>query len=152
MNENKVLDQAPKWLISLLPLFSTILGGTALWLAWARYKGIVNGTEVYWYAWIQPIALVLVGILCFLAAVLFISGKASAWPVFKAGLSIVPLILFINLLILIFRVIQSILQGNGISFISRLYASPVNKVILAVVIFIILSSIVKEIKQNSQNK
>lgn len=149
MTENNLTNLVPNWLTGFLPLLSAVLGGGALWIAWFRHQHIVNQSEFHWYAWIQPIGLVLAGVLCLLATILFILGKASAWSVFKTGLSIVPLILFTNLLILVFRVTQSIVQGNGASFISRLYASPVNKVILAVVVIVILLSIIKETKQNN---
>ena len=149
MNENNAVNQPPKWLSSLLPVASAILGGGALWFVWVRYNSIVNRPEIHWYDWLQPAGMTLVGILCLLATVLFIAGKRSAWSVFKAGLSSIPLILFINLLILMFRIIQNIFQGNAIAFLSRLYASPLNKVILAVVIIIILLSIVKGMKANT---
>lgn len=147
MTENTLTNPVPKWLNGFLPLLSILLGSGALWLAWVRYQNIVNGAGFFWYSWIQPVGLVLVGVLCIVATILFLLDKASAWSVFKTALSIVPLMLFINFIILLFRIAQSLIQGNAISFISGLYASPVNKVILTVVVIVILLSIVKETRQ-----
>lgn len=149
MNEAKLANQTPKWILNLLPLISTIFGGSALCFAWFRYNSLVNRPEFHWYDWIQPAFIVLMGILCLLATLLFISGKPSGLSVFKVGVSIVPLILFSNLVILVFRVIQNIIHGNAIPFISRLYASPLNKAILAVAVILILLSMVKEMKNNN---
>jgi hypothetical protein len=149
MTENKLTNPVPKWLNGFLPLLSILLGSGALWLAWIRYQNILNGTEFLWYAWIQPVGLVLVGVLCIATTILFLSDKASAWAVFKTAMSIIPLILFINFVILLFRVGQSMIQGKAISFISGLYVSPANKVILAVVVIMILLSIIKETKQKN---
>lgn len=147
MTENNLTNPVPKWLNGFLPLLSILLGSGALWLTWVRYQNIVNGAGFIWYSWIQPVGLVLVGVLCIVATTLFLLDKASAWSVFKTALSIVPLMLFINFIILLFRIAQSLIQGNAISFISGLYASPVNKVILTVVVIVILLSIVKETRQ-----
>lgn len=147
-DEENPTSETSRWSLILLPVVSTILGSGALWYSWFRYNSIVNRPDFQWYNWIQPAFIALMGILCLSATILFISGKSSGWSVFKAGLSIVPLILFSNLVILIFRVIQNILQGNAIPFISRLYVSPLNKAILAVALMLTVLSVLKGMKKS----
>src|SRR5688572_15870784 len=123
-SEEKLMDQTPKWLLNVLPFISTILGCSALWFAWLRYNSLVNGLEIHWYDWIQPVFIALMGLLCLWATPLFILGKPSGLSVFTYGLSIVPLVLFSNLVILVFRMIQNIIQGNAQSFFDSLFAQP----------------------------
>jgi hypothetical protein len=121
-----------------LSFVSTILGGGALWYAWLRYNMMLNRPDLNWYGWIQPMAMALVGILCLSATILLILGKLSGRSVFKAGLSIIPLLLFSNLIILVFRVIQNIIQGRAQSIFDRLFTEPRNILIPIVVIALLL--------------
>jgi hypothetical protein len=121
-----------------LSFISTFLSGAALWYAWLRFNRMLNRPELNWYAWIQPAAMALVGVLCLLAAILLILGKPSGMSVFKAGLSIIPLLLFSNLVILVFRVIQNIIQGRAESMLIHLFTEPRNLLIPIVVITLIL--------------
>lgn len=127
----------PTWLLPLMPFLGLILGVGALGYAWFRYSGILNRPEPHWYQWIQPALFGLMGILCLSAAILFILGRASAWSIFKLGLSIVPLVLFSNLVILVARGIQNIVQGNTTFVLERLIAQP-QKLLLILVVLIAL--------------
>jgi hypothetical protein len=147
-NEEKQPSKTSKWQSILLALTSAILGISALWFTWFLYSGIANRLDIALYNWIQLASIALMGSLCLAAAILFIIGKPSGWSVFKAGVSIVPLLLFSNLVVLLFRVIQNLIQGNGISLLSRLYASPLNKAILGIVLVLILLSVLKEAKKS----
>lgn len=151
-HEEKVTNQTPKWLLILLPFISTILGGAALWYTWFRYNGVVNRPEFHWYSWILPAFMALAGILCLSATLLFILGKSSGWSVFKAGLSIIPLILFSNLVILVFRIIQNIIQGNAKPFFDSLFTQPRNMVIPMVVIVLILLGYLDKRVKNKNNE
>lgn len=131
----------------LMTLASATIGGGLLWFVWFRYTSSLYGVEISWYNWIQLTALALMGVLCLAAGILFLTGKPSGWTLFKTSLLILPLLLFSNLIVFLFRVIQSTVQGNGISLLSRLYASPLNKAILGVILIIIVLSALKEIKR-----
>jgi hypothetical protein len=145
--QKKARDEKPKWQMSLLPLIGLLLGGSALWFAWFRYNLMLNQPASAWYQWVQTAAIGLVGVLCILGTVLFYFDRSSGRAVLKTGLSIIPLILFANLIYLIFRVIQNIAEGNAMSFLSRLYANPLNKAILIVAVILIVLSILKEIEK-----
>ena len=132
--EENLAAGASKW---LFPFISIILGGGALWYTWFRYTSMINQPDSQWYGWVQLALFVLMGILCVSAAVLFILGKSSGWSMFTTGLSIVPLILFSNLIILVFRGIQNIMQGNADLFLDRLIAQP-QKIVLIVIVLIAL--------------
>jgi hypothetical protein len=95
----------------------------------------MNHPDVYWYNWVQTAGIALMGILCLSAALLAIAGSPSARSVFSFGLSIVPIILFTNLMMLVIRGIQNILQGNATVFFDRLFEQPFRILfILAIVI------------------
>lgn len=150
-SEEKVIDQTPKWLVNLTPLIAIALGGVAFWYAWLKYNNIVNQPEFHWYIWISPVLMVLVGVLCLAATILFIVGRTSAWSVFMGGVSIIPLILFSNLVIFIFRIIQNTVQGNADPFLSRLSTSPLRTILTIIVIVILLSMVegIKKVKNNN---
>ncbi len=141
-------NDTSRWSLILSAFASALIGGGALWYTWFRYNGIVNQPNFYWYNGVQLAFLALMGFLCLWATFLFIAGKPSGWTVFKTGLSVLPLLLFTNLVMLGFRVIQSAFQGNAATIISRLYASPLNKAILMVVIILTLLSLAKGIKKS----
>ena len=141
-------------LIKLLPFISAAIGGGALWYMWFKYLDLINQSGVQWYEWTRPGFMLVMGTLCLLATILFIMDSPSGWSVFMGGLSMVPLMLFTNLVILGFRVIQSIFQGNAQPFLARLFTEPDNLIIPIVVIaFILLSSLSKrDTYKNSNNE
>ena len=127
----------------LLALSSLVIGSGAFWLTVLRYESLAKQSDFYWYSWVQLAGIALVSILCLWAAILFILGRPSGRSVFKLGLSVVPIILFVNLMILVFRGIQNIFQGNANFFFERVFAQPYKILfILAIVIVLtILSSL-----------
>jgi hypothetical protein len=129
--------------MALLPLISLVLGGGMLWFAWFRVDLIgVNQPDANWYPWVQNAAIALSGVLCLVATVLFFFDKTSGKAMLKSGLSILPLLLFTNLVIFIVRVIQNILQGNVTFLVDRLLAPPYRILIIpAIVIVLILLGI-----------
>jgi hypothetical protein len=122
----------------LLVCASIVLGSGALWLAWLRYRHLINEPDFYWYNWIQLAGIAIIGILSLCAAILFILGRRSARSLFTFGLSLIPILLFANLMVFLFRVFQNILQGNAIFFLERLFAQPY-KVIVVLLIVIALT-------------
>jgi hypothetical protein len=148
-SEEKTSNPMPNWLINMLPFISAVLGGGALWYSWLKYNDIVNQSGFHWYEWIRLTLMAFMGILCLLATILFILGKSSGWSVFMGGLSIVPLILFSNLVILVFRLIQNILQGNAQPFFDRFFTEPKNIAIPIVVITLVLLSLLSKRDKNS---
>lgn len=133
--EETQAGETPKQL--LLSLLSSILGVAALGYAWLRIGSLMNLPVVHWYQWIQPALFGLMGILCLLAAILFLFGRAPGWLVFKFGLLMVPLVLFSSLIILLFRVIQNMLQGNTTFIFDRLLAQP-QKILFILIVLIAL--------------
>src|SRR5688572_22303422 len=119
IRKEKLADETPKWSRVLLPLISTLLGSGTLWYALSRYNTLLNRPD--WYGWMQVAFIVLVGVLCIWATVLFILGKSSGLAVLKLGISIIPLILFVNLIVLLFRVIHNIMQGDAALFLDRIF-------------------------------
>jgi hypothetical protein len=149
-NQEISTDQTPKWLITLFAFIAAVLGVAALWVAWFQYGEILNQPQANWYVWIRPVLMAVVGILCLVALVLFVAGRPSAWSVLVGGLSIIPIILFSNLVILILRVIQNIMQGNTDPFLSRFSESPL-KVILNIIVVVIVLSVIQGIKKSKDN-
>jgi hypothetical protein len=135
--------KTPRWVLSALAL---VLGIGSLWFTWLRYESLSSQPDFYWYNWIQIAGIALLGVLCLWASVLFLWGKSHGWSVFKAGLSIVPLVLFFNLMILLYRVVQNILQGNASFFFERVLSQPY-KVILVVVILVALT-LLRSLQEN----
>jgi hypothetical protein len=123
----------------------SILGGGAFWLAWLRFNQLSSWENFYLYGWVQAAGIALIGILSLWAALLFTFGRPSAQSVFKVGLSLIPILLFVNLTILLFRGFDNLLQGNANFFLERLFAQP-SRVLLVLVIVMALAVL------NSWNK
>jgi len=136
-HEENSTSGTPKWLLILRPFVSALLGVSALWYAWYRYTNMAYRPDSQWYGWIQLALIAMMGILCLSAVALFVSGKSSGSSVFKAGLSIIPLLLFSNLVVLMFRAIQNIIQGNATFFLDRLIAQP-QRIVLILIVLIAL--------------
>lgn len=136
-NKDKKLAETLKWLPGLIPLLSLLLGGGALWYTWLRYASLVGQPNTYWYHWIQPAFFGFTGILCLVAAILFILGKSSGWPVLEMGLAIIPLLLFFNLIVFLFRGIQNLIQGTAGFFFDRLLAQPYKLILIPVIVIIL---------------
>jgi hypothetical protein len=137
-NREKNLSDTSRWRSIMLALISAILGSGTLWFIWIRYESLRSQPDFYWFNWIQLAGFALLGALCLWASILFVSGKSSGWSVFKAGLSIIPLILFFNLMILVYRGIQNIIRGNAYFFFERVLNQP-HKVIIILVVVIALT-------------
>jgi F0F1-type ATP synthase assembly protein I len=99
---------------------------------------------------VRPVLMLLLGVSCLVAFTLFIMNRPSAWSVFMGGLSIIPIMLFTNLVVLIFRVLGNIVQGNTDAFLSRLSTSPL-KVILNIIVVVIVLSVIQAIKKRENN-
>jgi hypothetical protein len=150
IRDEKLAHQTPRQTQVLLAVGSTILGLGALWYAWMRYN-LLAEPDSHWYGWIQVAAIRFVGLLCIWAAVLFILGKPSALPLLKVGISIVPLILFFNLIVLIFRVIHNLTQGNATLFLDSVFAQPQKFIVIPIIVIalLLLESLMKKIKNDN---
>lgn len=133
----------------LLALVSLVLGSSALWYAWFRYERLVNQPDSNWYSWVQLAMIALIGVLSLWAAILFILRKPAARDFFKLGLSGIPILLFVNLIVFLVRVFQNILQGNANLFFERLFAQPYRILFILVVVIalVILNSLNEKSKQ-----
>jgi hypothetical protein len=150
-DENTVMKTSDKWLRILLPCLSTIFGGGALWYSWFSYTHLANQADAYWYQWIQPVFIGLTGILCLIATILFLLGSSSGRPVLEFGLSIIPLLLFFNLVILPFRVVQNLIQGNTGFLFDRLLSQPYKLILIPVIVIALiwLEALSKSAKRNA---
>jgi hypothetical protein len=147
--ENKQ-NKASNGSLALLALSSLILGSSALWFTWIRYDRLLNQPGTYWYNWVQLAGIALLGILCLCAAILFILGKSSGRSVFKVGLSIIPILLFANLMNLVFRNIQSIFRGNTTFFFERMFAQPYK--LLLILAVVIALAVLGSLNEKDENK
>ena len=124
---------------SILFLFpSGILGGGALWYAWLRFTSLISRIDADWYDWINPVMVLLLGFVCLWASLLFIIKNSSAMSIFKLGLSIVPVVLFVNLIILVIRVAIGILQGNAGFFLERILSYPHKALLIPIIVIALL--------------
>lgn len=143
-NTEKSSNRHPIW----LSLISTLLGCAAFWYAWLRFTNLLGRSDTNWYDWIQPSMISLFGLLSLGSAVLFILRKPDASSYFKLGLAIIPLTLFINLMILLFRAAASLWQGNTGFLLERVLSQPQKFILIPV---IILALIMLDRLNNSEN-
>jgi len=109
MNENN-RGQSSVWNTFLLPLLSAVAGVTALWATWFFYKDSLSSPEFHWYLWIQPILMVLAGVLSLVAAGLLLMRKPIGKELLSAALSIIPLILAIRLVIVVMIFVGNVIR------------------------------------------
>ncbi|SEO61085.1 hypothetical protein [Paenibacillus sp. OV219] len=151
MNDTKLNEQTPKWLLSLAPFLSALLGAGALWYTWTKYHEIVDPPSFEWYGWIRPALITLVGMFFLLSTLLFIAGKAGAgWSLFVGSISAIPLILFVNLIVLLVRVVIGLFQGEASDLFSKLFATPFNKALLVVAIIFAVRTALHQFKKYSR--
>lgn len=152
-DERNSTIESPQKLTGLLPLIASITGLAILIYSVSRYNDLLNQSESFWYHWFQTALVALIGIVCLISAFISVLSKQRmGWQLFIVGLSLFPIILFINLLVFLFDVIQGVLAGETLPLISRLYESNPAKIILGIVAALILLSVVKKvIDKNTPN-
>jgi hypothetical protein len=122
----------------LYPFLSGIVGSGVLWYVWLRSLNLLQRADAQWYEWIQPVMLVLVGVMGLWATLLFIMRRPLALSVFKLGLSIVPLLLLVNLLILLIRVIVNVFQGNAGVLLERILNQPYKALLIPIIVIMLM--------------
>lgn len=147
--DNELNNLSPGW----LRFWSFVLGIGAFGYIWFKYNDIVNVSVSgydYWYVWIRPALIGLVGILCLLAAILSLAGKGSAPSVFMGGISILLFILLSNLVILVIRIVHRIFTGGAVPVFERILAEPykVFLVPLIILVFAMIGSLSKNKKDH----
>jgi hypothetical protein len=147
-NTEKSSNEHPIWLSFL----STLLGCAAFWYAWLRFTNLLGRSDTNWYEWIQPSLVFLFGLMSLGSAVLFILRKADASSYFKLGLAIIPLTLFINLLILLFRAVTSLWQGNAGFLLERVLSQPQKFILILVIIIALIMLDRLNNSENAKNK
>jgi hypothetical protein len=168
MSEKNKLEQwsndAPKWLVNLMPLISAVAGIVGLWATWFFYQDEWNSTSFPWFRWIQPALMVFAGFMCLVAAVLFAVRKRSGWDVLLMAMSIIPIIFALRLVIIILIFIGFVGRkiGDNASrimdgtFFDQISLSPRNIVIqiaiLVIVVVIFLFNRADKAKKSSKEK
>lgn len=147
--DNELNNLSPGWLRFLCFVLSIVAFG----YIWFKYSEIVNSSVSgydYWYVWIRPALIGLVGILCLLAAILSLAGKRSAPSVLMGGISVILFILLSNLVILVIRVVHRIFAGDAGPVFERIVAEP-HKVFLIPLIILVLAMIHSLSKNKKDN-
>ncbi|WP_028612837.1 hypothetical protein [Paenibacillus harenae] len=140
----------PERVIKWLPLFSAVVGGGALWYTWIKYLDMAE-PAVPWYGWIRLAFTLLIGVLCLAATVLLLLGKPFGMSVLKGGLTLVPIMLMMNLVILVIRIIQNIALGKAQPFFERIFTEPRNFAIPIIVMSLILLSVISKKEKNKNS-
>ena len=114
----------------------------AFWYLWHQMAGMENAMVTnrydYWYVWVRPVLIGLVGVLSLLAAVLFLLRKPVAASLFQSGINLILFILMANLVILVIRGVHHLVQGGARPVFDRIAQEP-HKVFLVPVILLVLS-------------
>jgi len=142
-------EATPEWMMKLVPVFSLVLGAVAFWYTWSRWQDLTSGTEDVWYEWARPAWTMAIGIVFLAAAVIYLAGKSAAgWSAFKLGWVLVPVMLFTNLILLLIRVVQGVVQGHAWPIFEKIADHPLKFVTIpAIIIALIIIS-----KLTSSNK
>ncbi|MEC0329526.1 hypothetical protein P4H42_07810 [Paenibacillus macerans] len=122
--KEKLAPDSPDWLGKTLAFLSALLGAGAFWYTWYSYQDWMAGTGVPWYGWIRIAFMLLIGVFCLSAALLFIMGKRAGWSVFQTGLMLVPVMLASNLIIVIIRAVIGAFQGKTLPFFEKIISDP----------------------------
>jgi len=104
MNDENRLRQlcsdAPGWVTAILPLVSAAAGGLVLWATWFFYGGLYP-SGFTWYNWIQPVLMVIGGLLALAAAPLLATRRPAGWDLLRAAITLIPIILALRLVIVV---------------------------------------------------
>ena len=153
-NKNKLeqfFDEAPSWVSNLVPLISAVTGAIVLWATWFFYNDVYTAPSFQWYNWLQPVLMVIAGVMCLFASGLLAKRRPDAWDYLWLAISMFPIILALRLVIFIVRLIGFTASwlgdnagqiANG-SIFDRVSLSPFNIANIVVVIAIILFALLK---------
>lgn len=160
--EEKKNGEAHEWPVNLLPIVSTFIGGGALWYAWFKYSDYINHPDIGWHQWIQPCLILLLGIICLSATLVFIKNKSSGWRLLGIGLSLIPIVLLLNLFIFVIGLIAKgfgyageVIRGAEESpwekmsdFPEAIFSmSPINLILQAIIILLVIVSVTWKMKK-----
>ncbi|MFE5323087.1 hypothetical protein ACFQ88_30855 [Paenibacillus sp. NPDC056579] len=148
-NESKTSNENPVWLLKWIPVLSSALGGGALWYSWLLYHEMAL-SGLAWHGLIKAVFMAGAGILCLAAAVLFLAGRSSGWSVLKGGLSLIPIMLMTNLMILLIRGVLALVQGEAQPFWDRLFSEPKHLIIPVIVVAFALLGVLNK-RSNPNN-
>jgi hypothetical protein len=114
----------------------------AFWYLWHHFAGVEEKTVItvydYWYVWIRPVIIGIVGIITLLSAVLFLFRHPVAAVLFQSGISLIVFILVANLVVLVIRGGHHLIQGGARPVLEGVVREP-HKVFLVPVIILVLS-------------
>ncbi|AEG59952.1 hypothetical protein [Desulforamulus ruminis] len=128
-------NNLPHWFQRIIPLISVILSALAFSYVVYRY----NQASLELVHWVRIIIFALIGIVSLFSAVLYAFNKELSWKWVIGGLSLIPILLALQLILLfmnIFKVaIGSILEGRlpeTVRMFIENYPSKFDIIILAV--------------------
>jgi len=109
----ELCENAPNWVVNVLPMITALVGGLVLWATWFFYKDIYAAPNFYWYHWLQPVLMILTGFMCFIASALLIVRNSAGWEVLWTAISLIPIIFALRLVIVIVRFIGFVIHWLG---------------------------------------
>lgn len=89
----------------ILAVLSAAAGTFVLWLTWYYYHDALGVPVLDWLGLIQPMLMVVGGVMGLVAAALLAFGHSAGRDVLKMAFSILPMILALRLVVLLMRVI-----------------------------------------------
>ncbi|TGE35564.1 hypothetical protein E4K67_24935 [Desulfosporosinus fructosivorans] len=152
----QVFDEAPSWLLNLLPVISAVIGVIVLWATWYFYKDVYTAPSFRWYNWLQPALLVSAGLMCLIASRLLANRKTDGWDYLWLAISMVPIILALRLVIVIVRFIgftaswlgDNVGQLADGTILDRISLSPLNIANIVVVLVIVLFALLRRVDKS----
>jgi len=124
---------------------SALLGGGAAAFVVIGYDSLIGGAPFPWLGWVRFGFVSLAGFLCFAAAALYLLGRWSGKDVLKGGLSLIPAMLAVNLIVLAVRNVLKLFQGDAFGWIERLFSHPAKLIgPAAVLIVLVILGLLKE--------
>ncbi|MBW7458678.1 hypothetical protein ACFOLF_35050 [Paenibacillus sepulcri] len=152
----------PDWNAKLLPLISALAGIVVLWATWFFYNNALDDPGFPWYRWIQPVLMVLGGVMCLIAAPLLLMRRDSGRDLLRMAVVIIPAILAIRLLIVgilfLVKLVSKLSDGtvndwlSGISDLNPVKIGINIAVVAVVILFVLWGKAASKAKQTTKEK
>lgn len=149
-SEESEFQSLPPWFKRMVPFVSIILSILVFSYVWFRYNQL---STILLENWIRFIIIGVIGVVFLFSALVFFLNKEGGWKWFIAGFALLPVLLFFQLILFAIRAVQTlsgfVLEGSipkPLQMFIENYPSKFDVVILAVLLIIGVSWIIKKLK------
>ncbi|HWO96605.1 MAG TPA: hypothetical protein VNM45_09760 [Bacillus sp. (in: firmicutes)] len=106
-NKVEEFNNLPQWFQRTIPLISVLLSV----LAFSYIIYLYNQASLELVHWVRIIIFAMIGVVLLLSSIIYVFNKESAWKGLIGGLALLPILLFLQLILLLIKIIKMIISS-----------------------------------------